>query len=165
MTASHALFPGTFDPFTLGHLDVLKRAVRIFDSVTVGVAAHHAKQHLLNLEERLALIEACVEDLASVQVAPITGLLVDAAREMGACSIVRGVRTAMDLEYERQMAQTNQALWSEVDTVFLLPSPLVAHISSTLVRQIARMGADIRPFVAEPALPLIASAVEREDEG
>jgi pantetheine-phosphate adenylyltransferase len=165
MTATHALFPGTFDPFTLGHLDVLQRAARIFDRVTVGVAAHHAKDHLLGLEERIALIEASLGGMSNVQAKPIQGLLVDGARELGAHTILRGVRTAADLEYERQMSQTNRALWSNVDTVFLLPSPTVAHISSTLVRQIARMDGDITPFVAEAALPLIASAVQREGEG
>lgn len=164
MTASHALFPGTFDPFTLGHLDLLQRAARIFEQVTVGVAVHPGKQHLMGLEDRLHLIRVCTAHLSNVKVTPITGLLVDGAKEVGASSIVRGVRTAADLEYERQMSQTNQALWPALDTIFLLPSPGVGHISSTLVRQIARMGADISPFVSKDALPLIQAAVAAEQD-
>lgn len=144
---SHAIFPGTFDPVTVGHLDVLERALRIFDRVTVAVAEHHQKDQLFDVDERRRLIAAATEGWRGVDVVALDGLLVDGCRDLGAGAILRGVRTAADLEYERQMALTNRAMQPEIETVFLLPAPERGHVSSSLVRQIARMGGDISSFV------------------
>ena len=142
-----AVFPGTFDPVTLGHLDLIERAAALFDHLTVAVAAHHDKRHVLGVEERLALLEEATADLPNVSVAALDGLLVDGARSMGATAVVRGIRSAADLEYERQLALTNRAMAPDLETVLLLSSPEHAHVSSTLVRQIARLGGDLTPFV------------------
>ncbi len=147
-----ALFPGTFDPFTLGHLDLCERALRLFPRVVVTVAKHHSKAHLFDPETRLAMIQACTQHLPGLEVQWMQGLLVDGCKELGATAILRGVRTAADLDYERQMALTNRAMLPEVETVLLLSAPEHAHISSTLVRQIAQMGGDVSSFVPPEVL-------------
>ena len=159
MTASdrrHAIFPGTFDPVTSGHVDLVERAARLFDHLTIAVAAHHDKRHILEVEERVALLEEVTRDLAHVDVVVLDGLLVDGARRLGATAIVRGIRSADDLEYERQLALTNRAMDAELDTVMLLSSSEHAHVSSTLVRQIARLGGDISPFVPPAVVTALA---------
>jgi len=155
--ASHALFPGTFDPVTLGHLDVLERALDLFGRVTVAVAQHHSKDQLFDLEQRQTMLLEATEGWAGVQVVTLSGLLVDGCRELGASVIVRGVRSASDLDYERQMALTNRAMAPDVETVFLLTAPEREHISSTLVRQIARMGGDVSGFVPAAVQSALAS--------
>lgn len=161
MTSRVALFPGTFDPPTLGHVDVVRRAARLFDRVVVAVAAHHDKRHLLGLDERLACVRSAVADLPGVEVLALEGLLVEGARRLGACAVVRGVRTAADLEYERQMALTNRALHPELETVLVLPSPEVSHISSTLVRQVAQMGAPLDAFLTPEVERIVRAALNR----
>ena len=159
MTASdrrHAIFPGTFDPVTSGHVDLVERAARLFDHLTIAVAAHHDKRHILTVEERVALLEEVTRDLAHVDVVVLDGLLVEGARRLGANAIVRGIRSAADLEYERQLALTNRAMDAELDTVMLLSSAEHAHVSSTLVRQIARLGGDISPFVPPAVVTALA---------
>ncbi|MCB9906499.1 MAG: pantetheine-phosphate adenylyltransferase [Planctomycetes bacterium] len=150
--ASLAVFPGTFDPFTLGHLDLCTRGLKLFDRVVIAVAQHHAKGHLFDPETRLAMIQACTSHLEGVDVRFMEGLLVEGCRALGATAILRGVRTAGDLDYERQMALTNRAMLPEVETVLVFSAPEHAHISSTLVRQIAQMGGDVAPFVPPPVL-------------
>ncbi|MEM1453267.1 MAG: pantetheine-phosphate adenylyltransferase [Planctomycetota bacterium] len=150
-----AIFPGTFDPVTLGHLDLIQRAAELFDALTVAVAGHHDKRHLLPVDERVALLREATSDLAHVEIEVLDGLLVEGARRLGATAIVRGIRSAADLEYERQLALTNRAMAPDVDTVLLLSSPAHAHVSSTLVRQIARLGGDLTPFVP----PAVARAL------
>ena len=164
MTASdrrHAIFPGTFDPVTSGHVDLVERAARLFDHLTIAVAAHHDKRHILTVEERVALLEEVTRDLAHVDVVVLDGLLVEGARGLGATAIVRGIRSAADLEYERQLALTNRAMDAGLDTVMLLSSSEHAHVSSTLVRQIARLGGDISPFVP----PAVVSALAGRFDG
>jgi pantetheine-phosphate adenylyltransferase len=156
----HAIFPGTFDPVTLGHLDVLERARSIFARTTLAVASHHDKQQLFTPEERRALLERVTEEMPDVHVIALPGLLVRGCVELGVDVIVRGLRTAGDLEYERQMAHTNRALLPSVETVFLLPAAEHAHISSTLVRQIARMGGDCSPFVPNVVSTALAQRFE-----
>ena len=155
--ARHALFPGTFDPFTLGHEDVARRAQALFGRVTLLVAAHHSKRQVFEQAERCRLVREVLADLEGIQVVCTEGLLVDACREHAADVVVRGVRSAADLEYESQMAHANRAMLPTLDTVFLAPAPGLAHISSTLVRQIASMGGDVTSFVP----PLIAEAMRR----
>lgn len=145
--ARRALFPGSFDPATLGHLELIRRASRLFDHVTVLVAAHAEKRGLFSAEERCALLVEALEGVECVTVAKTSGLLVEACREHDSFVVVRGVRGATDLEYEQQMANTNRALLPELETVFLSPAPEHAFISSTLVRQIASMGGDVGAFV------------------
>jgi pantetheine-phosphate adenylyltransferase len=145
--ARHALFPGTFDPFTTGHLDLVRRAAALFGRVTVGIAAHPEKQHLFGVEERASLAREATAGIAGVSVCALEGLLVAACEAIGADVIVRGVRSGTDFDYEVQMARTNRALLPRIDTVLLVPDPNVAHVSSTLVRQIASMGGDVSHFV------------------
>jgi pantetheine-phosphate adenylyltransferase len=143
----HALFPGTFDPVTLGHLDILRRAHELFEKVTVAVASNPDKRNLLGVEERVELLRSSTGDLSGVAITSLDGLVVDACQELGAGVIVRGVRSGTDYDYEVQMARTNRTLAKDVETVLIVPAPEHAHISSTLVRQIASLGGDVRAFV------------------
>lgn len=145
--ARHALIPGTFDPFTNGHLELVRRACRLFGRVTVGIAVHPDKKHLFEVSERSALVREATRDLAGVEVHRLDGLLVAACAELGCDVVVRGVRSATDFDYEVQMARTNRALAPDLDTLLLVPDPASAHLSSTLVRQIASMGGDVSAFV------------------
>jgi pantetheine-phosphate adenylyltransferase len=160
MSAPHALFPGTFDPITLGHVDLIERASSMFERVTVLVAEHPTKHHVFSIKERLDLVRASVEHVEGVEVATTTGLLVDACREFAADAVVRGVRGGIDLEYEVQMANSNRAMRPSMDTIFLAPSPPYAHISSTLVRQIAAMRGDVSSFVTGPVLDALVKRYE-----
>jgi pantetheine-phosphate adenylyltransferase len=146
-----ALYPGTFDPPTNGHVDVLTGALAFADRVVVAIGIHPGKTPLFSLSEREAMIADVVKGLkvarGRVRTASFAGLVVDAARQAGASVIVRGLRDSGDFEYEMQMAGMNGAMAPEVRTLFLPASPGVRHITATLVRQIAGMGGDIRPFV------------------
>jgi pantetheine-phosphate adenylyltransferase len=161
VAAQHALFPGSFDPPTLGHLDIVRRGAQLFDALTVAVAAHATKPGLFSVEERIALLEACVEGLEGVRVVAIDGLLVDACRDLGADVVLRGVRGARDFDYEVEMARTNRALRAELDTVLLATSPEVGHVSSTLVRQIASLGGAVEGLVP----PAVARALRERFAG
>jgi pantetheine-phosphate adenylyltransferase len=147
--ARHALFPGTFDPFTRGHLDLVARASALFGKVTVGVARNPEKQSMFTAEERAEFVRASVRGLEGVGVVLVPGLVVAACEELGADVLVRGVRGGTDFEFEVQMARTNRVLKPRIDTVLLAPAPEFAHVSSTLVRQIASLGGDASPFVPE----------------
>ncbi|MFT7677812.1 MAG: pantetheine-phosphate adenylyltransferase [Planctomycetota bacterium] len=153
-----ALFPGTFDPVTLGHLDLVARATRLFPRVIVAVASHHSKHHRFDPGERLKLLRACTAEMAGVEVLLLDGLLVEGARRLGAGVIVRGIRSAADLDYERQMALTNRALDPDIETLLLLSAPEHAHVSSTLVRQIASLGGDVTSFVPPPVVEALATS-------
>ncbi|MSR64140.1 MAG: pantetheine-phosphate adenylyltransferase [Planctomycetes bacterium] len=156
MAATHVLFPGTFDPPTLGHLDLIQRAGALFGRVTVALADNAGKQTLFAVEERLELLRACCAGLANVSVARVDGLLVAACLELKAEALLRGLRSGSDTDYEAQMARTNRQLAPRIDTLFLVSSPAVAHLSSTLVRQIARLGGDCAPFVPPPVAAALA---------
>ena len=162
-----ALFPGTFDPPTLGHLDLLRRALRLFGQVIVGVAHHPQKRNTFSAEERVALLRAATAELAGVTVVIVPGLVVDACLEHDCDVIVRGVRSGTDFDYELQMGRTNAEL-SGVETVLLVPAPERAHISSTLVRQIAALGGDVSSFVPpcvlEPLRERVAAPVTDPDQ-
>ncbi len=144
-----ALYPGSFDPVTFGHLDIIARAAHIFDTLILAVGSHHTKTSLLPLDQRLLLLETEVAALNITNVRFITfdGLVVDAARNQGAGVIVRGLRNTTDFDYEAQMAAMNAALAAEVETVFMSASPKTGFIASSLVKQIARMGGDVSGFV------------------
>ena len=152
---SRAMYPGTFDPFTNGHNDLVRRACRIFDHVVVAIAANPGKAPLFTLEQRMALARRVLEDVPNVQVAGYSGLTVNFAREHGLNAIVRGLRAVSDFEFEFQLATMNRHLSNEVETVFLTPTEQFNFISSTLIREIASLGGDIREFVH----PLVAEAI------
>ena len=159
--ATHVLLPGTFDPPTLGHLDLVERAARLFARVTLGVADNSTKQALFGVEERLELLRAATAGIDNVAVVRVQGLVVEACRQLGADAILRGLRSGSDFDYESQMARTNRVLSSRIDTVFLASSPDVAHVSSTLVRQIASLGGDCSALVP----PAVAAALARRFGG
>jgi len=152
---SRAMYPGTFDPFTNGHNDLVRRACRIFDHVVVAIAANPGKAPLFTLEQRMALARQVLADVPNVEVAGYSGLTVNFAREHGLNAIVRGLRAVSDFEFEFQLATMNRHLSDEVETVFLTPTEQFNFISSTLIREIASLGGDIRGFVH----PLVAEAI------
>ena len=145
-----AVYSGTFDPLTLGHEDVVRRAAHMFDRVVIAVARAVHKQTFFDLEQRLALAQAALADCPNVQALPFDGLIVDFVRAQQASVIVRGLRSLTDYDYETQMAGMNRHLAPEVDTVFLHTSASVQHISSTLVREIAKLGGDVSGLVSAP---------------
>ena len=145
-----AVYPGTFDPITLGHLDVLARAVRIFDKVIIAVAEDSGKDAAFTVAERVKLIEQCIGSEAwtsRVRVASFHGLLVEFARQEKAVAVIRGLRAVSDFEYEFQLALTNRRLHPELESVFLMPRETLSFLSSNLVRELARLGAPLEEFV------------------
>lgn len=141
-----ALFPGSFDPFTLGHADIVGRALELFDEIVVAVGCNEQKQGWQPVEERVAAIRKLYKDEPRIRVESYTGLTVDFAKAQGAAAIVRGVRTMADFEYEMQMADVNRRL-TGIETLLLPASPELASLSSTVVRELARFGRDISPFL------------------
>jgi pantetheine-phosphate adenylyltransferase len=152
----HVLYPGSFDPVTLGHIDILTRARRLFDRVTVLVAGH-GKAGLLGLDERVGLFRESVAGIEGVAVHPFTGLLVDEVAARGADAVVRGIRSAADYEHEWSLAGTNALLKSDVEFVYLLADPSLAAVSSTLVRDVVRHGGPLDRLVPEPVVRALAS--------
>ena len=142
-----AITPGTFDPITYGHLDVITRAAQLVDEVVVAVAASPGKGPLFTLEERSALAKQAVEHLPNVRVEPFEGLLVDFARKQKAQVIVKGLRAITDFEYEFQMAALNYQLANELETVFIMSPPQYMYLSSSIVRELARLGSPVNQFV------------------
>jgi len=145
-----ALYPGSFDPFTYGHLDIVRRAAVLFDRLEVTVAVNSAKEPLFPAEERCRLIRECVADVEGVTVHPFEGLLVDRARARGAVALVRGLRQLSDFDYEFRMAFANRRLHGDLETVFLMTSEDHALISASIVREIHAWGGDVSSFVPEP---------------
>lgn len=153
MAPSHpvrAAYTGTFDPITNGHADVIRRAAGLFDELIVAVATSNAKRSIFTHEERVQIAGEVMADVPNVRVLPVTDLVVDFARHHDVGVLVRGVRGVGDYEYEKQMAVMNRHLAPEVDTIFLAPSPEYAHISSTLVREIAFLGGRLTGLVPAP---------------
>ena len=144
-----AVYPGSFDPATYGHLDVIRRAAVSFDKVIVGVLHNSSKSPLFSVQERVNILEKATQDVPNVEVKPFEGLSVNFARENHAQVIVRGLRAVTDFEYELQMAQTNRVLAKDVDTMFLTTSLEYAYLSSTTVKEAAYFGADISKFAPE----------------
>jgi pantetheine-phosphate adenylyltransferase len=143
-----AVYPGTFDPPTLGHMDIIGRAASLFDRLVVGVFTNASKSPLFGIDDRLAIMERETSGLSGrIEVRSASGLLVDFAASVGAVAIVRGLRNASDFDYEAQMAGINGQLSPDVETVFLVAEPRLQPISSTLVKEIARGGGSIAPFV------------------
>ena len=150
-----AVYSGTFDPFTLGHEDVVRRAAGLFDQVVVAVAVAHHKKTLFSLDARVAQAQLAMQSVASVTVLPFDGLIMDFCAAHQACAVVRGIRNLTDFDYEAQMAAMNRKLRPEVETVFLLPDAPLQCISSTLVREISKLGGDVGQTVS----PAVAAAL------
>ncbi len=156
------LYPGTFDPVTLGHVDIIRRACSLVDELYIGVAINRDKGPLFSLEERVAMIEAETLPIAratgvTIIAHPFENLLVDCAAEVGASMIIRGLRAVSDFEYEFQMVGMNRALNHEIETVFLMSEAKYQAIASRLVKEIARLGGDVTRFVPKGVVPLLAA--------
>ena len=150
-----AVYTGTFDPPTLGHLDIIRRALGLADRLVLGVANNSSKSPLFTLEERVALLRQETEGLGAVEVREFSGLAVDFARGVGARFIVRGLRSGSDLDYERPMAAMNATMAPQIETIFLAAAPAFAHIASSLVKDVARGGGDVDLFVT----PAVAAQI------
>ena len=148
---SHVLYPGSFDPVTLGHIDILQRASRLFDRVTVAVA-ENGKAGLLDCQERVELFRRSVVDLPNVEIRSFSGLLVDEVRRSGADAVVRGIRTSGDYEHEWSLAGVNALLAADVEYIYFLARPQMAAVSSTLVREVIRFGGDLTLLVPPPVV-------------
>ncbi len=148
MTFTRVIYPGTFDPITNGHKDLVERASRLFDEVLVAVAAGHHKKPLFDLNERVQLVQQVTAHLPNVKVCGFSQLLAKFVQEQQATAVLRGLRAVSDFEYEFQLANMNRQLFVDFETVFLTPSENLSYISSTLVREIARLGGDVSKFVA-----------------
>ncbi len=142
-----AIYPGTFDPVTRGHADLVCRAARLFERVIVAVAKSTSKQTVFSLDERLAMAREVLAEYPNVEVCAFDGLLVEFARSKGATVILRGLRAVSDFEYEFQLAGMNRKLADDIETMFLTPAEQYTYISSSLVREIAALGGDVAPFV------------------
>ena len=147
-----ALYPGTFDPITLGHEDIVRRAACMFDQVVVAVASAHHKKTMFTLEERLSLTREALKDCTNVQVKTFDGLVIDFAASLGATTMVRGIRSMTDFDYEFQLAGMNRRLAPKIDTVFLNTLDVYQCISSTLVREVNSLGGDVTQFVSPSVL-------------
>ena len=147
-----AIYPGSFDPVTNGHLDVIERARKLFDEVVVAVAHNDEKQPLFSLQERLDLLQQTIGKIDNVRIAQFEGLLVEFARKEKASAVIRGLRAASDFEFEFQMALMNRKLQGDLETIFLMPKEEYTYLSSRLVKEIARLGGDVSQFVP----PLVA---------
>ena len=161
IAARIAVYSGTFDPITLGHLDVVRRAAGLFDQLVIAVAVAHHKKTLFSLVERVQMAQAATESIANRVVLPFDGLIMDFCAAQGACAVVRGIRNLTDFDYETQMAAMNRKLRPAVETVFLLPDAPLQCISSTLVREISKLGGDVRQMVS----PEVQAALHTATKG
>ena len=162
---TRAVYPGTFDPVTYGHIDLITRALKIFDEVVVAVAHNPGKQPLFSVRERVALLKQATTGMRGVVIEDFDSLVVQYARRKGAHVVIRGLRMLSDFEYEFQMALTNRKLSSQVETIFLMPSEAYAYISARLIKEAAALGADLSafvpPFVARPLRQKLATRRSR----
>ena len=163
--ARTGFYPGSFDPLTYGHLDIIARASRVVDRLVIGVGVHHGKEALLPADQRMTILKDATESIAEhtglkITLVTFDDLAVDAARRAGAGIILRGLRDATDFDYEVQMGQMNAAMAPDIETVYLTASPATRMIASSLVRQIARMGGDISLFVPDDALGAVLRAIK-----
>ena len=156
-----AIYPGSFDPVTNGHLDVIGRARKLFDEIVVAVAHNDEKQPLFSLEERLALLGDALDKIDHVRVAQFDGLLVDFAVAQEANAVIRGLRAVSDFEFEFQMALMNRKLQDSVETIFLMPKEEYTYLSSRLVKEIARLGGNVAGFVPRPVAEALSKKFKR----
>ena len=153
------IYPGTFDPITHGHTDIITRSLRVFDKVVVAVAPNPAKHPLFNLSERLEMVKLVMKDLTQVDVTTFEGLLVDYVARSGAHAIIRGLRAISDFEHEFQMALINRKLAKHVETVFLMPSEEYSYLSSTIIKDVAQHGGALTEFLHKSYLPNLADHI------
>lgn len=151
-----AVYPGTFDPITNGHIDLIRRATHVFDKIVVGIAANPDKQPLFDLDQRVQLASTVLKDSPQVEVCGFSGLLVDFARDQHAVAVLRGLRAVSDFEFEFQLASMNRHLDPELESIFLTPAEQFSFISSALVREVASLGGDVSQFVH----PMVKDALE-----
>ena len=147
-----AVYPGSFDPLTNGHLDIIRRAARLFDGILVSVLENEGKSPVFSVHERMELITRCTQDIPGVEVHSFSGLLVDFMRRVNASVTVRGIRAVSDYEYELQMALMNRELYVGAETIFMLPDVEYTFVSSRLVKEVFRLGGDIAHLVPAPVL-------------
>ena len=155
-----AIYPGSFDPITNGHLDILERALKLFDKVVITIARNSAKNPLFTEKERIALIHKATKDYRNVEVDSFDGLLVRYVQKKNAIAVVRGLRAMTDFEYELQMALMNRKLDEKMETVFLMPNEKYTYLSSNFVREIARLGGDVSKFVP----PVVLKALQQKNK-
>ncbi|MDD4873123.1 MAG: pantetheine-phosphate adenylyltransferase [Kiritimatiellae bacterium] len=153
-----AIYAGTFDPLTFGHMDLIERGAEIFQRLILAVVVQPPKDNLFNVKERVAMAKAVVKKISNVEVDSFDGLLIDYARRKGIKVLIRGLRAYSDFEYEFQMALTNRKLAPEIETLFMMPNEIHSYVSSSTVREVARLGGDISDFVPEP----VRFAVEKK---
>lgn len=153
-----SIYPGSFDPITIGHIDIIERAAKLTDKLIVAVLKNNEKNVLFTIDERVEMIKKSISHLNNVEVEGFDGLLVDFAKKKNAEIIIRGLREMTDFEYELKLAQTNRVLWDNLETIFLITSPNLAYVSSSTVREVASFGGDISKFVS----PFVAEEVKRK---
>ncbi|MFQ9515503.1 MAG: pantetheine-phosphate adenylyltransferase [Eubacterium sp.] len=161
---TRAIYPGSFDPVTFGHLDIIKRAAKIVDELIVGVLNNNSKTPLFSVENRVKMLKEVVQDIPNVKVMAFEGLLVDFAKSIDAQIIVRGLRAVTDFEYELQMSQTNMVLNNDIDTIFFTTSLEYAYLSSSTVKEAAFYGADISRFVPESVINQVYDKFKNKGE-
>ena len=159
-----AICPGSFDPVTMGHLDIIRRASKLFDRVIVAVLLNMDKKTWFTIGERIDLLKKATADMPNVEIAGFEGLLVDFAKQKRACAIVKGLRAVSDFEYEFQMALTNMKLDDKVETMFLTTNPENMFLSSSIVKQVGLLGGDIKPFVPECVHDEIMSRIKQRSK-
>lgn len=147
-----AVYPGTFDPITLGHLDIVERASKLFDKIVVSVSTNPQKNPMFSLEERIHMVQLSTKAFSNVEVHSFEGLLVNYAEKTRAVAVIRGLRAVSDFEYEFQMALMNRKLNCKLETVFLMPSEKYTYINSTIVKEVGRLGGDVSHFLSEEVL-------------
>lgn len=157
-----AIYPGSFDPVTFGHIDIIERSSKIADEVVLAVLKNNAKRPLFSVEERVRMLEEVTKELPNVRVVSFEGLTVDFAKQIGANMLIRGLRAVTDFEYELQMAQTNHKLAPEIETVFLTTNLNYSYLSSTIVKEVATFGGDISQFVPEVVMNRIKEKMSQK---
>ncbi len=159
-----AIYPGSFDPITYGHLDIIKRAATLCDELVIGVLNNKQKNPLFSVDERVSMIRELTENLDNVSVTSFAGLTVDFAKEVGASGIIRGLRAVTDYENEIQIAQANKAQYPDIETVFLTTSLQYSYLSSTVAKEFASYGGDISLFVPPQVIPLIENKLQQKEK-
>lgn len=158
-----AVYPGTFDPITNGHIDIIKRSLRIFDSVVIAVAPNPKKTSLFDLKERIFMIEEATKGMRNIEIETFEGLLVDYIRQRGAIAIIRGLRAVSDFEYEFQMALMNRKLSDMIETVFMMPSEEYSYLTSSIIKEVASYGGEVKDLVPSMVAKRLKDIFKRRD--
>ncbi len=164
MSFKSAIYPGSFDPVTKGHMDIIKRSAKMYDKLYIAVLTNSSKRCSFTIDERIEMIKKCTAHISNVEVCTFSGLLAEYAKSIGVIAIVRGLRAVTDFEYEFQMALTNKKINKELETIFLTTNSKYMYLSSSIVKEIARNGGDITDFVPAAALEDIKNRLERNDK-